>query len=547
MSWRGKSLVVLLPLAPLALIACAGQSTENENESENESVAQTDDPLVRVFPDGGIHRFNLCGNASTTPVITAQSIAFPPPMPSDTPPPNGYNPALARLERMPAGDTTPIEYVSGTILQLDIDTDGCTGVQSVTVGSQPISWTTWDRSSDSTHHALSVGITQPNITDGSTDQVTVTIVRAAGSGTATYTFPIVHVRSVLQSNGPNVVNAQTSITGSQFYNLFADSLWETFNGTKNEIQICDSHFCPDLYDYDPAGLSVYVDNTGVWLSFSFKLGLDIGGCNPTIKIESTFNLLTQTGSGQQGLVLNWLNPVQPFVDWGWCEPFVGNDPVAAVANDLVQYFVTPTLQAKLQNGIQGSLPAPSLTNAFLNGTVSRDNEVIVNARLTQQHLPAIEFDMAYDPFTSARSVTTFSPNDQVSLFASGIGMTDVAANVPGAAVFGGPEGIGHDTTPYPSRNVARTGDLPDPSSGVGRVLALYGIDRGFFKLPAYSEYSPGCTVSGPVTFGVNDTVTDAARVGSPYGYHVHAVFVTDQPAVASGVEACTSFQPFGRR
>lgn len=483
---------------------------------------------------------NSCGNQATTPRITTTTFAHPQALDASGGAPANWNPAEGRYAR---GN---IQYVSGGAVRLDFTTDGCTFVKGVRIGSRALTTTYTDgywysaveSSSSTSAHSFVLWIFYPPNGDGSSDDVVVEIGRSAGAATTRYSFPLVRVKAV----DATLVDAPIGISGAEIYNEFANGLYAKFNGAQNSTMVGDRR----VYGYDPRQLSVHIDNTGIWFSFSFKADV-ANWCDPSIRVTGTFTI-DANAPGKLGLSVRWVNPVSSNVDWGWCGA-LGDIPIAGIVADIVYGLVgddgaAGSVQGTITDMVAKSLPDTSNVNLFLHGTKTLSNELRVFLDLP---FPSIEIAVPYDAFDMARTPTRLPMNTHVALLAAGLGMNDaVAAVSPAASLWSGPDGVPlHTATSVPyARTVARSGALIDPPSDVGRLLARVHTGGIIIGTDYTARYDSGCVVGtsrfsgGSVAFGVNDTAADAARLRAmgARGYSVRAIF--DAPATA-----CVSTTP----
>src|SRR5277367_2235892 len=216
---------------------------------------------------------NSCGNAATTPTITTGAVL-------------GGSTVL---------DMQGIEYVAGDALRVQLLTDGCTDIKSIQVGSTTLTpamnhsgtlpnyywYSSIDTQNNTAGHGYLIWVGFPTIADGSTDEVIVTVVRTGGTGTAAYSFSLVHVNGVEPANADSAIG----ISGTEIHNLFANALNNQFSGPGRSVVMNKTR----LYDYDPASLGTYIDSTGIWFSFDFKADVT---CQPKVRVTGTFVLDT---------------------------------------------------------------------------------------------------------------------------------------------------------------------------------------------------------------------------------------------------------------
>jgi hypothetical protein len=230
---------------------------------------------------------NPCGNQATAPKITSGAVISP---------------------QLAMGG---IQYVAGDAVRVQVVTDGCTDLQSIQIGSVTLTpaksssgtlpnyywFSSIDTQNNATAHGYLMWLGFPSIADGSTDEITVTVVRSGGTGTAAYAFPLVHVSAIQPG-----ADAAIGIAGAEIQNMFAKALHDKFSGPNNSAVMSGT-----TVDYEPASLVTYIDSTGVWLSFRLKAEVT---CKPIINVTGTFVLNTSS----TGLSVQWVNPATANVE-----------------------------------------------------------------------------------------------------------------------------------------------------------------------------------------------------------------------------------------
>jgi hypothetical protein len=475
--------------------------------------------LIMVCFAGNLRAQNNCGNAATPPNITASALAA------------GSN----------VLDMQGIQYVAGDHVQLQVTTDGCTDIQSIQIGSITLTpamdhsgtlpnyywYSEVDTQNNTNARSYLISVGFPTVTDGSTDEVTLTIVRTGGTGTATYAVPVVHVANVL----PIRTDASIGISGTEIHNKIATALAAKFSGPNNSAVMSGT-----TVDYEPSSLGTYIDSTGIWLSFRLKAEAT---CKPIISVTGTFVILTNA-PGNVGLSVRWVNPATARLEQTWCTVLGSalKDIAHYVTIGLVGEAGSPgPVQDELTKDIMNSLPDTSGVNLLLHGSTTQNNQLLINLEMPAQ---AIEINVPYSAFDVARTPTRFPPGQLIGIIASGLGMNDyVAGASPPLSLWSGPNGVPLHTPATLSNawTVARTGAVVDGSAAVGQLL---------MEFPSHSivvtggtsdfKYTPGCALKIPVArpvgsqplllFGVNDTVADAQRLRSydALGYHVRVIF-----------------------
>jgi hypothetical protein len=254
----------------------------------------------------------ICSTQVQNATIISGALASPPTLDSLGNPSSTWDAASGRLE------VQGIQYVSGSVIEVELFTNACTEIRRVQVGSTLMTplkpyggilpnyywYDSRDIQNDLKGHKYSIVIGFPPLTDGSTEDVNITVGHVGGTEIASFEFPLVHVRLVEPSRAVTSVG----ISEAQIHNQFAKALYNRFNGVTNSVTINKTR----IYDYDPSSLSTRIDPVGVWISFKFKASVD---CNPTVVVNGTFSLVTRGGQ----FVVQWDNPVAVNTDIGWCD------------------------------------------------------------------------------------------------------------------------------------------------------------------------------------------------------------------------------------
>ena len=480
--------------------------------------------------DVGQVAIDTCGNAGVAPHIASTNWRHPQALDLAGNPPPNWNPADGRYT------IGGVNYVSGNGVRIEIATDGCTNIQSVKMGSTVVTptynggywYSVLDETNTPSSHVMSLWIFFPTSGDGTTDDVTITVGRTGGSGTATYSFPLVRVKNVQAI----ATDANIGTSGAEMFNMFAASLYNQFNGATNSVVVNGRR----LYGYDPNSLGVRIDATGIWFTFKFKADV-ADWCDPTATVTGTF---TFDADPVHGLTTRWVNGVHANLDWGWCGDLV-DIPLLGVIADIAYIAVGDagagaSVQKTLTDQINASVPNLGTGQLFLDGTWTTTELLNVRMKLP---FPSVEIAVPYDAYDMGRSGTRLPPGQPVILLASGLGMNDAVARVsPATSLSSGPNGVPRDATTLLAneRKVARSGSLVDDGADVARLLARTSIPR--LGTTTTSRYSAGCQLTAPgggrfgfgatpeIRFGVNDTAADAQRLRgmSAPGYSVRMLF-----------------------
>jgi hypothetical protein len=461
---------------------------------------------------------NNCGNVATPPKITTSTVA-------------GGSSVL---------DMQGVEYVAGNYVQVQLVTDGCTDIKSIQIASTTLTPAMdhsgtlpnyyWYSSVDTQNNTnargylLSVGF--PTLTDGSTDEVTVTVVRSGGTGTAVYAFPLVHVSRVL----PTGADSAIGISGTEIHNQFATALHAKFSGPNNSAVMNGT-----TVDYDPSSLGTYIDSTGIWLSFRLKAEAT---CKPIISVTGTFVVVTNA-PGQVGLSIRWVNAATAKLEETWCTV------IGAALSDIAHYVTlglvgeagSPgSIQKELTQDIMNSFPSTGSFNLLLDGSTTQNDELLIDLKVPA---PSIEINVPYSAFDVARTPTRFPPGQLIGLIANGLGMNDyVAGASPQRTLYSGPNGVPLQAPSMLSNfySVSRSSALIDGTAAVGQLLAEFPSHSIVLTGTSDFKYTPGCALKAPVAspiggspvilFGVNDTTADAQRLRSydALGYKLRITF-----------------------
>ena len=494
---------------------------------QDESAEQQGDALGKI---GGVGTLvNACGNMSIAPIIRSTTFAHPQALDTSGNAPPNWNPASGRYTN------GGIQYVSGNAVRLEIATDGCTYLEQAKIGSTLLTpnytngywYSVQDERNDAAAHVMSLWLFYTGTGDGSSDDVSLTFGRSAGSGTVSTSLPLVRVKTVQARS----TDAAIGISGAEMYNMFAKSLYAKFNGATNSAVINGRR----IYDYDANGLSVYIDQTGVWFSFKFKA--DVANyCDPTATVTGTFTL-DANPPGTVGLAPRWINPVHASLDWGWCAALIDVPLLGLIAD--VGYLIVgdngtgTSVQKTLTDDITNALPNLGGGALFLDGVTTGSNLLSVKLKLP---FPSVEIAVPYDAFDMTRTATRVPAGQSVTLLATGLGMNDAVARVsPQTTLWSGPNGVPRDAASLQPnfRKVARAGTLVDSGASVAQLMAKTSVN------PLSSStwrYRAGCSVAAPaqrfamgpsvIRFGVNDTVADAQRLRglSAQGYSMRMFF-----------------------
>lgn len=473
--------------------------------------------------------------ASLTPALRAQNncgnVAVPPKITTSTVDPND-----------PTGtghlDMQNVEYVAGDSLQVALLTDGCTSIQSIQIGSVTLTpavnhsgtlpnyywYSSVDTQNTSTAHGYSISIGFPTLVDGSTDPVTVTVVRIGGTGTAAFSFPLVHVSKV----GPANTDSAIGISGVEVHNTFAAGLSQYFavpaNALINKTRVV----------YEPSSLDARIDGTGIWIDFNLQAQVT---CKPIVNITGTF-VIDTNAPGHLGLSVRWVNPAIAHVQATLCTE------AGQVLNDITLGLLggntgDTSAESQLTKLIEQNLPDTSAVNLFLDGSTTQINQLLINLKLPA---PSVEIDVPYSAFDVPRSATRFAPGEVIDLIANGLGMRDAIAGLPVSptnVLQSGPDGV-PEHTPTTQANeytVTRTGALIDPGAQVGQLLARFPSSGIVVTGSSDYRYHYGCKLTMPakitalsgspqLLFGVNDTTADAQRLReyAATGYKLRIIF-----------------------
>ncbi|NOJ80425.1 hypothetical protein [Myxococcus xanthus] len=541
---RRFTALLLLPLA-------FGCGQEGLPENETESLSSRADPFTIIRETVQ----NACGNAGTTPQIFSNTLMSPAALNVGGGAPANWNPESGRMSR------GGIEYVSANGLRFELVTDKCTYIKEVKVGSRVVTPTYtdgyWYSAQDSSYppadpsrYGYNLWIFFPYLGDGSTNQVTITVGRTSGSGTATYSFPMVQVDSVEASYVP----APIGFSRAELWNMFGKALYTKFNGATNSTVLTSSDGSTRrIYGYDPNSLQISVTSNGVGFSFKFKTDIN-NWCDPTIRAYGTFKL----NANFSGISVHWVNAPQASLDWPLlCQavqvvPILGLIPT--LIYDIIESEAANSITSTIESSIIDSLPETTDVQLFLDGSTTRNNELLVNLKLPA---PSIKINVPYDAFDMNRSATLFPSGENLTLLASGLGVNDYVAGVtPQTTLYSGPNGVPrYGSTTWPNaQTLSRATNPVWNGLPIARLLAR--MSPTVVSTSTY-QYTPGCTFKAnnksgraSVRFGVNDTATDAQRLrgifGAAPGYSLRVVFLNDfSTSSADNASRCgvTTYSP----
>jgi hypothetical protein len=461
---------------------------------------------------------NNCGNVATPPMITTGAVV-------------GGQSVL---------DVQGIKYVAENSLRVQLLTDGCTDIQSIQVGSTTLTpsmdhsgtlpnyywYSSFDTQNNVNGRGYLISIGFPSLADGSTDEVTLTVVRLGGSGTAVYAFPLVHVSRV----EPVGADSAIGIAGAEIHNQFSDALHAKFSGPNNSAVMNGTKV-----DYDPASLGTYIDSTGIWLSFRLKAEVT---CKPIISVTGTF-VFDTNAPDHAGLSVRWVNPATANIEPTWCT--VTGEALSDIAHWITLGLVgeagnAGSVQQEVTQYIMNSLPDTNSFNVLLDGSTTQNDELLINLKMPA---PSIEIAVPYSAFDVARTPTRFPAGQLIGLVANGLGMNDyIAGTSPQKTLYSGPNGVPlkTPTTLSNAYTVSRSGALIDSSAAVGQLLAKFPSHTIVLTGTSDFKYTAGCGLKVPkatpigsspqILFGVNDTTPDAQRLRSydASGYKLRVIF-----------------------
>lgn len=538
MTTKGKSFLVWGWLATLVLSAYAVGSPKKGPQF----------PLV-----------NSCGNQGSTPQIRSITQVGPNAL-TDT----GTSPVPSWIPTSGSVTRDGIEYLSGTGLVYELVTDGCTYIKTITLGSTTVTTTpsvtggasylsdpSTTNPTNNTQTGYHLTITLPYIIDGSTDQLTITMGRTSGSGTATYSVPLVHVKAV----NPAASAGAVTISRVEIWNALTRGLYDGFGGPAHQLQLYNAPSGGGsgsgsksylLYDYDPTSVTVSMDSGGIFFSFKFKAQIK-GWCDPTVTAYGTFQLVPANG----GLSIQW-QPGSPTASYSWPARCVAVEGIPLLGLLFASFI--PSRQDNDQS--LGSTLAKDIMNALPSATAilgvsHMNNEVQIRAVLLG---PSIDVHVPYDALSPSRSPTLFSVTEPLLLVGSGLGMSDTLTTPYGSvhSDWSGPHGVPLAGTvsgwPTPE-TFSRASALPFPGRAVANVLARMSSAAAEASATTYA-YADGCTIGASsvrpgqsstrsILFGVNDTSTDAAREAGAAGYDLTIAFMKALPTGS----ACPSMSP----
>ena len=519
----------LAAAAVLALAGCGGVE-ELDGEGIREPSAN--------FPGSAAFAPTKSNCPSTAPTLYSAAVVGPTALNAYGYAPFGFNPDFGRLER------GSVQYVSANYVHVKLVTDTCTTIHEVRMGSHVLSTTSVDgyryyaadsypQPADSSQHSHSVYVFFPYDNKGTTENVTVVVRRTGGTATVAHTFPLVRVDAIHPKNSVGSVG----LSDTQLENSLAQTVYDKFGGAANEAWITQSDGTKRrIYGLDKGSIYLHVDGYGVHFGFNFKIDIN-NWCDPTAKVHGTFKLAKDIN----GLSVVWTLPPQTTFKWpSLCTglsmvPFLGL--IADFVNDVIDGKATGSVRASIEQDIQDAIPDTSSYALFLQGARTQTDQVLVDLKLP---FPQIELEVPYDAFDMGRPAMAFPASETFVILAQGIGMRD-------GDIHSGPDGLPNAyPTPPPigtalSRN---TSALPYASAKVAQLVAK---KASFLGTKTY-RYSWGCgisTTSFPgvqyVSFGVNDTATDAQHLRSVHGakgYTMRLGFASS--GLQGSVSACSS-------
>ncbi|MGQ0505759.1 MAG: hypothetical protein ACT4TC_10610 [Myxococcaceae bacterium] len=528
------------------LEAAAAESEASSTETAGVQESSLSRPIIK----------NTCGNAGVAPQIFSNAIMSPTALPADGLAPANWNPGNARLSR------GGYDYVSGNGLRFELVSDGCTYIKEVKLGARLITPTYtegyWYSAQASTtppqpgRYNYNLWVFYPPQPDGGSQTLTLTLGRTGGSGTVTYTLPIVFVESVEAKN----VDAPIGFSRAELINMFGKSLYTLFNGATNSVVLTSTDGSTRrIYGYDPNSLQVSVDGpSGVSFSFKFKVDLN-NWCDPTARAHGNFRLKADSA----GIRIDWINAATASLDWPTGCAAVQLVPILGLIPNLAYKIIEDTasssIRGEVEKAVTTALPSVGNAQAFLNGSSTGTNELRVHLKLP---VPSIKLRVPYDAFDLPNGATPFAGGEVLTLIASGLGVNDYVANVsPQTTLWSGPNGVPRaGSTNWPAaQTLSRAAPLVWNDVPVARLLAR--STTGGIALPTTttSKYEPGCSIKVPsdrfssngwVRFGVNDSAADAQRLraifGAAPGYMLRVLFLNDlDPGIANAAPRCKSF------
>jgi hypothetical protein len=329
-----------------------------------------------------------------------------------------------------------------------------------------------------------------------------------------YRFTVVRVTSV---ESPAAF-PRVGVVRDEVFNMFGRALAGRFDGPGNTTTVTALGIDFSL-QYLPSTLAMNVTSSGI--GFEVKFRLDVG-CDLTFRVYGRFTL-------DSGLGVVWVQ--EPEVSPSGCEfpqliPLLGTE-----VRRLILYVAEGAdLATAIEDAVRGELAEAS---SFIEHVTTEWDQLLVHLDFG---LPSVRIRVPYDAFDMGRGPTVFPAGQAIALFASGVGMHDAAAGMPGTSASAGPNGLplgGSTTWPNP-RALGRSGPLPFPARPVAQLRAR-SVPSGPEPDFVTYAYSPGCSVPAPaleplwLQFGVNDTAADAARlrqdVVGTWGYQLRVVFL----------------------
>lgn len=447
--------------------------------------------------------------SSSTPVVGAPSITWPPALTAD------YRmiAGTALGQRLSRGG---LEYLAGNDLTIVVDTDACTGVRGVMLDSTAL---TLNGTSTAWYSLSTVALANGQVrttvqiklaarADGGTEALTLQFGPTAvklGSVTATKSFTLVRVERVDAQLTPRPVG----IGPAELHNKFAQGMWDRFNHEQNRTVVVDddgeSH---TLYGYDPTSLSVTPTTSGT--QFYFRFRSEETGCDPIIVGHGKFSVVAQPAF-PLGVFWN----ASPIGDVIWPSSFC-----TVLANLFDVFTDVPnqtSLRSTLEAQILGALPSTGPAILYQAGSRTSGNGIEVDFKMP---VPVVTIRVPYASLAEPRPTTAFPSGSRIALLGSGASRLD--------AHVSGPNGLPASAA-YPAAKVApRTASaLPWSSRAVGSLL-MREVPASI-SIPTTFGYEMGCAWSPvhPIAFGVNDTSVDAARnrANAASGYEVGVAFL----------------------
>lgn len=478
-------------------------------------------------------------NVASAPIIISSAVLAPGAITQSAGAPTPWDPLSGRLE------WGGLDYLSGTGITLKVVTDACTQIQSVDAGPYVLTpgnslqgtepqvyfYSSVDTQNDNLGHGYQITVGFPTITNGSSETLKVNFMRSGGTGTVSYSLPLVHVYRIWPAYSDTPVG--TSLTELQ--NQFAHTVYSFFGGTANSGYIKQGKSTVRIYDYDAMNSGLSMDVLGTWIALSFKADQT---CQPRLYAQGEFAIDTNKISG---FSVDWVNPAA-LSTTSACATIL--EALKGAVHDLLLGHLVgagglPSPQGTLTGLIANGLPNPAAYLLFLDGTqtygTDNSGELTINLTLSS---PSVEIIVPYESLATAHTVMRFPPGLQIGLYASGLGMTDTASGSSPwhATLSAGPHGVPQGPPDAPGvLTVTRTAPLYDGSAAVGQLLGKFVTRQITTVVPQDFQYANGCTLKVPaqsnfaspdVVFGVNETAADAQRLQSQgaFGYHVRILF-----------------------